>query len=505
MTATVERGFISFTPMRINRFNLHRSVKMTWKPWKRVLPVAVVLAAGLLSRAADWPQFRGPDGRAIAADAKPPLNFSPTSNVVWKITLPPGHSSPCIDGGRILITALNQGRLETLCIERATGEILWRHNAPAATLEPTHRIGSPAASTPTTDGDAVYVYFGSYGLIAYDFAGVEKWRLPIPAPMVEFGTGTSPILAGERLILACDQDQGSFLLAVNKSTGKQVWRTERPEFRRSFSSPFLWKHDAIEEVVVPGSIWLRSYDPRDGHELWSFTGTSRVANSSPTSGDGLLFSASWNVGADAGDRIKLETFGEFLRMNDRNADGKLSRGEIPAGAVRDRFSQMDLNKDGAVTGAEWDTMAGMFDKAGNAVLAIRPGGRGDITTSHLAWKSIRSLPYVCSPVYFDGHLYTVKNGGLASCYNAATGKPLYQDERLGAGGDYYASLVAADGRIYAVSQQGIVSVLAAGASLTILARNELSEDVMATPAIVGKVIYVRTAGHLYAFGSAQPD
>jgi outer membrane protein assembly factor BamB len=451
-----------------------------------------------------WPQFRGPDGLAVAgAEANPPIHFGPGSNVVWKTGVPAGHSSPCIWGGKIFLTAFEPGKLETLCVDRSNGHILWRREAPVEKIEPTHRIGSPAASTPATDGQRVYVYFGSAGLLAYDFDGREKWRFPLPAPMVEFGTGTSPIVAGNFVILVCDQDQGSFLLALDRETGKQIWRTERGEFRRSFATPFVWRHDADDELVVPGSIWLRSYNLKDGSERWSFAGTSRVANSSPTCGDGLLFSASWNIGSDPGDRVSMEPFESFAASHDQNKDSKLTRDEIPAGPIRDRFSQMDLNKDRVVTATEWQLMAEMFAKAGNAVLAIRPGGRGDITATHLSWKAIRSLPYVCSPVYFQGRLYTLKNGGLASCYDAKTGKVFYQDERIGAGGDYYASLVAAGGRIYAISQKGVVVVWASGESLNILARNDLGEDVMATPAVIGNMLYVRTSDHLYAFGGQQ--
>src|SRR5258706_742278 len=155
----------------------------------------------------NWPQFRGPGGLAVASDPSPPVHFGSHSNLLWSTALPSGHSSPCVWDQRIFLTALDQWQLQTLCIDRREGKILWRQPAPAEKLEPTHRIGSPAASTPTADGERVYVYFGSFGLLAYDHDGHEEWRLPIAAPMVEFGAGTSPILSGDRLILLCDQDQ----------------------------------------------------------------------------------------------------------------------------------------------------------------------------------------------------------------------------------------------------------------------------------------------------------
>jgi outer membrane protein assembly factor BamB len=346
----------------------------------------------------------------------------------------------------------------------------------------------------------VYVYFGSFGLLCYDMEGKEVWRKPISMPIVEFGSGTSPILAGDRLILNCDQDMNSFLLAVDKTNGKEVWKTDRSEFRRGFATPLLWQHDGVEELVVPGSLWLKSYDPRNGNERWTYRGTSRVACSSPVAGDSMLFSASWNVGGDEGERITMQKFAEVVGEYDKNKDGKFSMDEVPKGAVRDRFSQIDINKDNLVTEEEWNGMAEAFAKAENAVLAIRAGGRGDITKSHLAWKQMRSLPYVSSPLYYQGRLHTIKNGGLASAYEAKTGKVLYQDERLGAMGDYYSSAVAAQGRIYAASQKGMVVVFEAADYLNVMARNDLHENVMSTPAIAGDRIYYRTANHLYAFG-----
>ncbi len=452
---------------------------------------------------ANWPQFRGPSGLGIGEGPEPPTHFNSSSNVLWKTALPAGHSSPCIWGNKIFLTGYDGKNLETMALDRNTGTVLWRETAPAEKIEPAHKIASPAASTITTDGEFAYAYFGSFGLLAYDLNGKETWRHPLPPPMVEFGTGTSPILAGNLLIVVCDQDQGSFLLATDKRTGKTAWRTDRAEFRRGFSTPAVWKHDGIDELVVPGSIWLTSYNVKDGSERWRYSGTSRVANSTPVFGDGLLFNASWNIGSDEGDRITMPPFEEFAGENDKSKDGKLSREEMPAGPVRDRFSQMDLNKDGIVTPAEWQNMREMFASAENAVIALRPGGRGDITKTHVAWKSKRSLPYVSSPLFYRGRLYTVKNGGLFSCYEAKTGKVFYQDERLDAAGDYYASAVAVGEKIFIASQKGVVTVLAAGDEFKVLARNDLREQIFATPAMVDGTLYVRTASGLFAFQSSR--
>lgn len=451
--------------------------------------------------APQWPQFRGPGGSAVTADGEPVVYFGPATNVLWKVALPPGDSSPVIWGDRILLTAFDKPNLQTLCLDRGSGKTLWRHSVTPDKIEPTNRTCTPAAPTPVTDGQWVYVYFGSFGLVAYDFEGHEQWRRPLPPPVVDFGTGTSPILAGDLLILNRDQDLGSELLALDKRTGKTVWRVDRAGFRRGFATPFVWRCEGGEELIVPGSLWLKSYDLKSGAERWTVSGMSRVPASSPTAGDGLLFCASWNVGGDEGDRVVMPPFDEFAREHDQNQDGKLTPNEIPAGPVRERFAQTDLNKDGEVTAAEWQKMREMFAKAGNALLAIRPGGHGDITSSHVAWKVTHSLPYVASPLCHRRHVYTIKNGGLVSCYDAKSGQPFYQDERLDAPGDYYASIIAAGDRVFITSLAGVVTVIEAGDKLKVLARNPFGEAISATPAIVEGKLYLRTASQIFAIGN----
>lgn len=462
--------------------------------------LAVVIAVAAHAGDSAWPQFRGPGGLGLGS-GKPPIAFDAAGmNVLWKVAVPHGHSSPCIWGGRIVLTGLADGRLVTFCLDRADGRELWRAVAPAERIEPTHRIGSPAAPTPCTDGERVYVYFGSFGVLAYDLDGKELWRRPLPMPVVEFGTGASPILADGKVIVVSDQDAGGYLLALDARTGAEAWRVDRSEFRRGFASPFLWRHDAVEELIVAGSLWVRSYDAQDGRLRWSSRGMARVANATPTAGDGLLVVSSWNVGGDEGGRVAMAPFAEFAAANDRDQDGALAKAEFPAGPVKDRFSQVDADKDGRVSRAEYEQMRAMFDQAENQLFAIAPGGMGDISASHVSWKMNKHLPYVSSPLCYDGRIYAIKNGGLASCYEAKTGRVLYQAERLDAPGDYYSSAVAADGRVYIASQQGIVTVLAAGDALTVLARNRLGEQIFATPALLDGRIYLRTEKHLFAFG-----
>lgn len=461
----------------------------------------LILTTAALAQAGDstWPQFRGPGGLGQGT-GKPPVEFGADKHLLWKVAVPAGHSSPCIWGKHLFLTGYDQGALVTICLDRSDGHELWRAVAPTDKIESTHRIGSPAAPTPCTDGERVYVYFGSFGLLAYDFSGKEMWRKPLPAPLVEFGTGASPILAGGNVIVVSDQDQGGFLLAVDARTGAQAWRVDRGEFRRSFSSPFLWQHDGIEELIVAGSLWVRSYEVKDGRERWSSHGMARVSNATPTAGDGLLLVSSWNVGGDEGGRVTMAPVAEFAAANDADKDGVLTRNEFPAGPLKDRFSQIDTDKNGRVTREEYEYMRGMFDKAENQLFTIKPGGQGDITATHVLWKTNKHLPYVSSPLCYQGRIYAMKNGGLLSCYEATTGRILYQAERVDAPGDYYSSAIGADGRIYIASQKGTVVVLAGGDSLKILARNNLGEQVFATPAILDGRIYLRGEKHLFVFG-----
>ncbi len=446
-----------------------------------------------------WPQFRGPGGLAQGS-GDPPVEFGPSQAVLWKTPVPAGHSSPCIWCQNMALTGWDGERLITFCLDRQTGRERWRAVAPAEKTEPTHRISSPAAPTCCTDGERVFAYFGSYGVLAYDWEGKEIWRKPLPLPVVEFGTSASPIVREGLVVIVADQDIGSYMVALDAATGAERWRVERPEFRRSFSTPVIWEHDGELELVVVGSLWVRGYELRTGKERWSARGVARVANASPVVADGLLFVSSWNVGGDEDDRIALDPFATFAAAHDSNGDGKITLDEFPEGPVKGRFSQMDADKDGFATEQEYEQMRSMFAEAANQLFAIRPGGRGDITETHVVWQVSKHLPYVSSPIFANGRIFTMKSGGLASAYEARSGSPIYQAERVEASGDYYSSAVTAADRVYVTSQRGTVVVLdATSDTLKVLARNDLREAVFASPAILDGVLYLRTEKHLFAF------
>jgi outer membrane protein assembly factor BamB len=446
-----------------------------------------------------WPQFRGPAASGIGSTDFP-IHFGPESNVVWKTAVPAGHSSPSIFGDRIFLTGFQEGRLLTFCLDRRDGSMLWKRELTAGPIERGAHHGSPATATAVTDGERVWVYFGSFGLACYDVEGNERWLKPLPIPVTQHGAGTSPVLAGNLLILNSDQDVGSYLLAVDKRTGETLWRTERPGVRRGFSTPLPYPPEKPGQVIVAGTLRLVAYDLKDGKEVWSVHGLPNEMVSSPIAADGMIYVAGWTHGAGVPVLPDFDT----LLAGDADKDGKLTRAEAPAGPARQHFVYIDADKDGFITREEWDTIVDIFYKSQNVLMAVRPGGSGDVTSTHVAWTQNRGLPYCPTPLHYKGKLYLVRNGGLASCFDGRTGQSYFQEERLGAMGDNYASPVAAAGKICVISQPGTAVILRAGETPEVLARNPLGEPVLATPAILDHTLYVRTQGHLYAFSERNP-
>lgn len=411
------------------------------------LLAVLLLAPAAPSLGEDWPQFRGPH-QGVSRETGLPLHWSVTAGLAWRTTLPgPGHSSPIVWGDRIFLTAFEphgaignliwwrSGRLLVLCLDAASGRILWRHEVPTERIEELHSTNAPASPTPVTDGQRVYAYFGSFGLIALDLEGRKVWEKPLGPFPNDWGSASSPILYGDLLLLNCDTDGDDFLLAVDKATGRTVWQASRNGATRAWPTPVVWSTEDGDQIVVSGSGRVKGYDPKDGREVWTVDGLTTWVTPTPVAADGLLYVASDGPG-------------------------------------------------------------------GNVIMAIRPGGHGNVTSSHVAWRYDQAAPYSSSPVVDGDYLYTVKNGGIMTCFDARRGSVVWQ-ERLPARGNYYASLLAGDGRVYALSEDGEATVVEAGRSFKVLASNALGERTMATPAISGGRVFLRSDQTLFAVGGVR--
>jgi outer membrane protein assembly factor BamB len=482
----------------------------------RPLAAGLFLLASVSTLAADeaaWPRFRGPDGLGIAqGKAALPVHFGPEKNVLWKVALPEGLSSPCIWGKRIFLTGCDRRakKLETLCIDRDKGSILWRKTVLADRIEKVEKTSSPAAGTPACDGERVYVYFGSYGLLCYDLDGKELWKMPLETPKTRFGSGTSPVVIGDVVLLKCQGDPAR-LLALDARTGAVRWKKDKLPYDPGCSLPLVRPAGKGHEVIVHGERGIKGYDLADGTERWSMGGLFGGAIPTPIQAEGLVFFVSEFPGGDRDDRLQLPSFDELLKKYDKNKDGKLDRDEIKEVVLYSRdstekagditlsslFGLFDRNGDGKIDRLEWGfarLFAGAFS---NSLLAVQLED-GDKVQTKVVWREGNSLPEVATPLCYQGRLYLAKHGGMLSCLQAKTGKLLYRG-RLNVSGLAYASPVAGDGKVYLASTRGVVVVLKATDKLEVLARNNLGETIGATPAILDGVLYVRAGKHLYAF------
>jgi outer membrane protein assembly factor BamB len=473
---------------------------------KSCTPLSVlILSLAFCASAADtseanWPQFRGANAAGLAPDANPPTNISPTNGVLWSVEVPWSPSSPCVWGDRIFLTTFNAGQLETRCYNCADGKMRWTQSVKPPGIEDFHRTdGSPAASTPATDGQQVVSYFGSFGLVCYDLDGKEIWRHPLPLALSagQYGTGTSPIIVGDRVIVNRDQFRFSSLLALDLKTGAKLWETPRPDSSGSFGTPVLWHNNGVDEIVLAARGRLKGYDLKTGAERWFVEGVTGFVCTTPAVADGMLYFGAWSpITVDS----SLPEWPEFVKAYDKNGDGEVTFDEIPAEG-RDYMRGLDVNRDGKITKEDWDLIKAGAAHCENVLVAVKPGGTGNITATHVAWKFTKGIPYVPSPIEYDGRVYFVKDGGMMTCLDAKTGAPFYVQERLGAAGTYYASPVVAHGRIYVASLDGKLSVVKTGGDKPeILHEADFGDRILATPAIVGDRLYLRTASKLWAFG-----
>jgi len=450
----------------------------------------------------DWARFRGPNGSGISAATKIPTEFGPAKNLLWRVALPQGHSSPILLNDRIYLTALRDNVLVTIAVNRTDGKILWERAAPQVQTKVVDKRNNPASPSPAVEENGIYTFFPDYGLMAYDASGKERWSMPLGPFNNIYGMGASPVIVGDLVILACDQSLGSYLLAVNKRTGKVQWKVDRPEAKSGHSTPIVWRdRDGKDQIILPGSFLLTSYDAASGKKLWWVGGLSFEMKSTPVIGGDTIYVNGYGAPVnDPGNKVTVPLAEDIWKTADVDGNGVISKPEFPKFTQAFWFDASDLDNSGGLNKDEWAYYRAALDSE-NGMLAIRLGGSGDMSLKAIRWKYQRSVPQLPSPILFGGVLYMVNDNGIVTTLNPDTGEVIKQGRLSGAPGAVFASPIAADGHLFFTTEAGAVVVVAPGGDLTVKAVNDLKEDTYATPAFADGRIYVRTTQALYAFGS----
>lgn len=454
------------------------------------------------ANAQEFSYFRQDNG--VSKEKHPlPSDFAKDARLLWRTPLPPGHSTPCVIGEHVFVTTFDADKKElaTVAMDRATGAVRWKQVVPTTAIEPVHATGSPATATPASNGKQIFVFFGSYGMLCYDLDGKTLWEKKMGPFQDEFGAASSPVLVDDKIILNEDHDIDSFVIAMKQSTGETVWRVARPDATRSYSTPFILERDGKKQVLVAGSLQLSAYDPDTGEKLWWFNGLSRIVDSTPVVQNGLIYLATWTPGGDPGERISMERYSEALTKYDKNNDRMIAKDELPKESpVLDRFFRIDLNQNQNLEEDEWNRHAVVFERAQNVAIALEPGTKGNLAPQYVRWTYTRGLPTVPSSVVYNGVLTMVKDSGIVTLLDTDNGQMLNQIRAEGRG-NYYASLVAGDGKVYLTSESGVMTVLQSGreGKGKILASHDFGERIMATPVISNGVFYIRTAEAVYSY------
>lgn len=415
--------------------------------------ILLFLFSGSSLVAENWPGWRGPGGDGISVEKNLPTRWSQTENIAWRTPIAgEGHSSPVVWGDRVFLTTslTDQNERRLLCLNRLDGTILWERVVIESAPETVHRLNSRASGTPATDGEAVYVTFmrvegeeikapnvGSERMItpgrimvaAYDFAGKEKWKTDVGAFVSAHGFNCCPVLFEDLVIINGDHDGDAYLVALDRETGDERWRTPRENGIRSYVTPIIREIDGRTQMILSGSESVASYDPRSGERHWILDG--------PTE--------------------------QFVASMVYDGEHVFVTGGYPE----------------------------------KHILAIDPTGSGNVTDTHVTWRTIQGAAYVPSPIVAGDFLLVVSDGGIATCFDASSGAPLWR-ERLA--GTQSASPVLADGIVYCFSDRGEATLIRPGEEFDVVATNRLEEPISSSPAISQGQIFVRTHEALYCIG-----
>jgi outer membrane protein assembly factor BamB len=488
-----------------------------------MLSSALVLSvlATTVAAAADWPQFRGLNCTGISSDGRPlPATFSATENAQWSSEVGDGIGGAVVAAGRVFISGMTgEETVSLFAFDAATGNNLWVRHWDTGKLPEVHRTNSHASSTPAADAERVYFYFTTFGLVALDArTGHDVWqqKLPVPFFVFKWGAGMSPGLYRDMVLFCQDDDLNPAFYAFDKATGKRLWKDDRLDMAVNYSHPVVCEADGREDVVVAGTGMLIGYDPHSGRRRWFAKTLLRNIKTTPVCLGGMIYISVQSGG------VANQWLASVDQAETGNRDGKIDRAEIqafvgempiPPAFFERTFTRGDMNKDGFLEGRELDlaflhpdnfagaTFTSLGESAAEQfIIAIRGGGEGDVTNTHLVWKHpTKHTDHIVSPFISDGRMMLVKEGGILTVFDTNEGKALGSARRVGSGG-YFASPVSGDGKIYLAGDNGTIVVLESGPEYRKLATNDLGEAIIATPAISEGGLFVRTRTKIWRFG-----
>lgn len=403
------------------------------------MPVLSILVWALPSPlvANDWPAWRGPTGQGISAETDLPLEWGSKRNVRWKSPLPePGNSTPIIWGERVFLTqAESRGRKRMiLCFDRRDGKVLWKKVVDYEEREPTHKTNGYCSASPATDGERVVVFHGSAGVYCYDVDGRELWRRDLGEFRHIWGNAASPVIHGDLCYLNCGPGPRTFLIALDKRSGKTVWKRDIPGGRESgdsktwtgsWSTPLIIRDGEKDNLIISYPGRLLSVDRKTGADIWTCTGLGKLVYTSPIARDGIVVAMSGFMGPP---------------------------------------------------------------------MAVRTGGSGDVTATHRLWRQDRSPQRIGSGVILAGRIYIVNDSGVAQCIEARTGKEVWK-HRLSS--NSWSSVVLSGDRLYAADKRGNFFVLRAAPKFELLAENSLGEPTCASIAVSNGELFIRTFENLW--------
>lgn len=464
---------------------------------RKAVWMILALIVPAMAIAADWPRYRGPNGSGVGDAVDLPVEFGQDENVAWKAQVPRGTSSPVVVGDSIFLTAFDGDERLVYALDAHSGRQLWRKSIMKRTDEGFHPSHGPATPTPTSDGKRLYVFFPDIGLTAFTLDGRESWTVEIGGFNSVQGIAVSPVVADDLVVLLVDQTLGSYLAAFRAETGEQAWRVDRPaNFMGGYSTPGIYQpEEGPKQLIVAGASELTGYQLSTGEELWSAPGVTFAPATLPVIANGMVYTCEpYNTAPPP--------FSSMLEGLDKNKDNALDLDEFREmwglRAFLDRMDGDYGDKDGRLTQAEWNKAFESANGQGGLV-AVRLGGEGELGESAVAWRYNKSLPYLSSVLLYDGVLYSIRDGGILLAFDPISGEIVKQGRVREAMEDYWASPVAADGKIYLTSREGKVSVLKAGAEWEVLATNDLGARTQATPAIAHGSLYVRSGKTIYCF------